>query len=152
MQRPGSTTAALCSRLDSAFSAVTAAHRHLLDTLIDCERAEVWRADGARDLAEWLAARLGISKWAARRWINAARVLPSLPLVSDALEAGTLSLDKVVELCRFATPETEKRLISWARRVRPATIRERGDVLARRAVEEVVDADRGRSLNWWRFD
>ncbi len=36
---------------------------------------------------------------------------------------GTLSLDKVVELTRFATGATEKELIAWARRVTPAAIR-----------------------------
>src|SRR5919106_5103155 len=113
MQPNESATATLCSELDSARTAVTSAQRHLLDVVAACDHAEVWLADGARDLAEWLAARAGISKWAARRWIHAAHVLPTLPLISEALEAGTLSLDKVVELCRFATPETEKRLITW---------------------------------------
>ena len=54
-----------------------------------------------------------------------AHTLAHLPLLSRALQSGELSLDKVVELCRFATPKTEKKLLRWARRVMPATIRER---------------------------
>jgi hypothetical protein len=152
MQPDGRTTAALCSELNFAFSAVTAAQRRLLDVVVECDRAEVWRADGARDLAEWLAAKLSISKWAARRWINAAHVLPTLPLICEALDTGTLSLDKVVELCRFATPETEEKLITWARRVTVTGVRRRADLANRTPLEEVVDADRSRYLTYWWFD
>ena len=59
-------------------------------------------------MAQWLSGRLGISNWAARRWVTAAHALEHLPRLSYALERGALCLDKVVELARFATPETEK--------------------------------------------
>src|ERR671918_1636616 len=118
MQPHGSLTKSeLCTELDSAQMAVTSAQRRLLDVVAECDRVETWRADGCRDLAQWLSGRLGISNWAARRWIHAANVLPSLPLLSAALETGSLSLDKVIELCRFATSDTERALITWARRV-----------------------------------
>jgi Domain of unknown function (DUF222) len=153
MQPNGSlTNEALGAELSSARAAVTRAQRRLLNVVAECDRAETWRADGARDLAEWLAARLSISKWAARRWINAAHVLPTLPHLSEALETGALSLDKVVELCRFATPETEKRLIAWARRVTVTGVRRRADLANRTPLEEVIDADRGRYLSYWWFD
>jgi hypothetical protein len=48
-------------------------------------------------------------------WIVAGHALERLPLVSEALTGGRLSLDKVVELARFATAETEARLISMGR-------------------------------------
>jgi hypothetical protein len=153
MQPNGSTKhAALCAELDSAQAAVTSAQSHLLGVIAECDREEIRRTDGCRDLAQWLSGRLGISNWAARRWINAAQVLPTLPLVSAALEAGTLSLDKVVELCRVATPETERRLISWARRVTVAGIRRRADLATRGSVEDVVESDRSRYLRHWWFD
>jgi hypothetical protein len=63
--------------------------------------------------------------------VAASHVIPKLPLVSQALERGSLCLDKVVELCRFATPETERELIAWARRVSVATVRHRADVFNR---------------------
>ena len=153
MQPHGSlTNAALSAELDSAQMAVTSAQRRLLDVVAECDRVETWRADGCRDLAQWLSARLGISNWAARRWIHAAHVLPTLPLISAALDAGILSLDKVVELCRFATPETERRLITWARRVTVAGIRHRADLESRASLDDVVEADRTRYLSYWWFD
>jgi hypothetical protein len=88
----------------------------------------------------------------AARLINAAHTLPHLPLTSRALGSGALSLDKVVELCRLATPETEKKLIGWAGRVLPSTIRDGADAARRRELEDVVDADRSRYLKWWWFD
>src|SRR2546423_12567508 len=95
---------------------VGAAQRRMLEGILACEEAEVWLRDDCRDLAQWLSLHLGISQWAARRLIAAAQSLPRLPQIAAALEAGTLGLDKTCELCRFATPETEARLLRWARR------------------------------------
>jgi hypothetical protein len=38
-------------------------------------RREIWVEDGARDMAQWLAAELGISSWKARRWLEASLAL-----------------------------------------------------------------------------
>jgi hypothetical protein len=149
----GSTSApSLSAELDSTQAAVTRAQRRLLEVVAECDRTEMWRADGCRDLAQWLSGRLGISNWAARRWIHAANVLPSLPLLSAALETGSLSLDKVIELCRFATSGTERALIKWARRVTVAGIRRRADLESRASLDDVVEADRTRYLSYWWFD
>ncbi|HYT79179.1 MAG TPA: hypothetical protein VEQ37_07980, partial [Actinomycetota bacterium] len=40
--------------------------------------------------------------------------LEGLPQISEAFASGELGIDKVVELTRFATPQTEGRLITWA--------------------------------------
>jgi hypothetical protein len=66
-------------RLESAFTSVTSAQRVLLETIADCDRDGVWIEYGAQHYAQWLAARLGISQWAARRWITAANALSRLP-------------------------------------------------------------------------
>ena len=84
--------------------------------------------------------RYGIPYWKAHRWIEAARALESLPEVSKALGSGVLGVDKIVELTRFATPETETELIPWAESAPCAEIRDRGDELRRRAVEDVRTA------------
>lgn len=76
-------------------------------------------------------------------------VIPELPRIRAALETGVLSLDKVLELCRFATPETEPALIPWARRVTVAGIRRRADLANRLALEEVKEAERSRYLRYW---
>jgi hypothetical protein len=145
--RPRPETAA--ARLDRAQGAVTSAQRALLGAILACEEAGLWERDGFRSLAHWLAGRLGISEWAARRMVTAAHALEALPETARALERGTLCLEKVVELCRFATKETEAELIAWARTVRPATIRYRADAAQRAELESYRDAHRSRYLQWW---
>jgi hypothetical protein len=153
MQRSGGTTdTPLEAELMAAHAAVTASQLHLLEVITACDSNQVWRADGCRDLAQWLAARVGISNWAARRWINASHVLARLPRIRAAFAAGMLSLDKVLELCRFATAETEQALIGWARRVTVAGVRRRADRANQPPLEEVREAERSRFLRYWWFD
>lgn len=140
------------ARLALAHAAVTAHQSRLLEVVAECDREEVWAADGSRDVAQWLSAHLGISNWVARRWINAARSLPHLPRLRAAFEAGFIGLDKVTELSRFATPETEKELIGWARRVTVSGIRRRADLAGRPSRENTIEADKSRYLNLWWFD
>ena len=103
-------------------------------------------------MAHWLWMRYGISDWKAWRWIAAAHALTDLPRISQAFTSGELGLDKVVELTRFATPDSESDLICWARGVSCGAVRRKGDLAARAGLEEVVDADRDRSLSRWYFD
>lgn len=140
---------ALREGLHRASAAAGAADRELLRWALSCDRAELWRQDGCRNMAQWLSGMAGISNWKARRWVAAAYALEELVHISASLENGSLSLDKTVELTRFATPATEKKLISWARRVTVARIRERADEETRRSIEEVVDAYESRHLRWW---
>ena len=107
---------------------------------------------GARDFPHWVAMRYGISEWKARRWIGAAHALERLPRLSEALRSGGLGIDKVVELARFANPETEARLIAWARGVSGACIRRKADLAARQDLEEAREAERSRFLRWWYTD
>ena len=127
---PGSITnsSGSLATLQSAQADVGVSQLRLLEAIAGCERDGRWLADGCRDFAHWVSAQLGISNWSARRWVAAAETLPRLPRVRNALASGALSIDKVLELSRYATPEAERRLISWAKRVTPATIRRAADV------------------------
>jgi len=62
---------------------------------------------GFASTAHWLSWRIGISRGPAREKVRIARVLPSLPQISDALRHGQLSYSKVRALTRIATPENE---------------------------------------------
>lgn len=107
---------------------------------------------GPRDMAHWLSMRHGISEWKARRWIAAAHALETLPGIADAFSSGEIGIDKVVELSRFATPETEARLIAWAKGVSCACVRRKADVAVRQSIDDVRDAERSRSISWWYHD
>jgi hypothetical protein len=146
------TNQVLINGLDDLHSRLSATHRELFALIVEAERSQVWKDSGARDMAHWLSMRYGISQWKARRWIAAAHALQDLPRICEALCRGELGVDKVVELTRFATAQTEARLITWARRVSAAAIRHRGDLEVSQPVEEAKEADQARSLSWWYFD
>jgi hypothetical protein len=103
-------------------------------------------------MAHWISIRHGISDWKARRWIAAAHALERLPRLSEAFSCGELGIDKVVELARFATAETEARLIRWAGGVSCGCIRRKADLAICQSIDEAQDADRGRFLSWWYLD
>ncbi|MCI0633234.1 MAG: HNH endonuclease [Actinobacteria bacterium] len=140
--------------IDQVNAGVCRRQREFLALVAEVDRHEVWEESdsGARDTAHWLVMRYGISFWKAHRWIAAAHALEQLPRISEAFERGELGIDKVVELTRFATPQSEVRLIGWAAEVSCATIRHRGDLEAKASREEVVDVERSRSMSWWYFD
>ena len=131
---------------------IASAHVALLRVIAEVDRRKAWQDSGARDLAHWLSIRYGMSWWKADRWIKAAAALENLPAISDALETGVLGIDKVVELCRFATAETESELIGWASDATCATIRRRADLEVRAALDETTELERDRSLRYWYED
>jgi hypothetical protein len=132
---------------------VSGAYGELFRVIVRLSETGAWEQEyGARDLAHFLSMRYGISHWKACRWIHAAHALERLPQLAESLASGELGVDKVVELCRFAAPESEGSLIVWAKGVSTASIRHKGDLVLRRAIEEVQDAERSRFLNWWYFD
>ena len=151
---PGSTlnSSGSLARLKAAQADVGASQLRLLEAIAGCDRDGRWLADGCRDFAHWVSVQVGISNWSARRWVAAAEALPRLTQIRNALGAGTLSMDKVLELSRYATPETEHRLISWAKRVTPATIRRAADVAASPDREETIELDKSRHLDYWWTD
>jgi uncharacterized protein DUF222/HNH endonuclease len=135
--------------LENAAGTVNRAQADLFTKIIRCDLRRTWIEDDCRDIHHWVALRLGISIYKARRWVNCAWKLTELPRIADAFFDGDLSLDKVVELTRFATPDTEAKELAWAMKVAVSTIRDRGDYLARIAAEEVRRADEERSLKWF---
>jgi hypothetical protein len=148
----GSGRAALIDELDAAHRRSCREQRDVLRLVAGVDRLEAWRDDGASDAPHWLSMRYGVSRWKARRWIAAGHALERLPRIDEALASGQLGLDKVVELCRFASAETEADLIAWARRVSCAAVRRRGDLAIRASIEEALDAERARLLSWWYVD
>jgi Domain of unknown function (DUF222) len=142
----------LVESMDALHARVSGDLRRILQLIAEADRCEAWRDSGARDMAQWLSIRYGISCWKASRWIAAAHALEGLPRLAEALRSGELGIDKVVELARFATAETEARLISWAKGVSGACIRRKADLASRPSIEDARDAERARFLSWWYLD
>lgn len=142
------TAAAVVGHLHEANRAANARDIARLRAIVRCDQKRVYRRDDCFDMAQWLTIELGISAWKARRWLAAGYALDALPLSSAAYERGELSTDQFVELARFATAATEKKLVPWAKRTSPAGIRARADRELRASEEDTKEADRWRSLTW----
>ena len=115
----GLTTVAVVEDLDTCSAAVNRAQREVFRAIVRCDLRRVWVDDDCRDIAQWVALRLGITTYKARRWVACAWALERYPAFEAAFVDGRLSLDKVVELTRLAdaVDESEKKLLSWALRV-----------------------------------
>ncbi|MCA1695663.1 MAG: HNH endonuclease, partial [Actinobacteria bacterium] len=113
---------------------------------------ELWRHDGHRSCVEFVSAVCQVSNWKARRWIEAGHVLEHLPLTAAALESGALSLDKVVELARFATPADELRWVRWAQKTTTGGVRARADKEVKRDQDEAAAVEATRYLTHSRWD
>ena len=107
VQRIGDEIAELSAHL----SAATA---RLLDLIGRFDAEGGWN-NGFRSCAEWLSWRTGLDLGAAREKVRVARALPGLPRLARALARGELSYAKARALTRVATPETEERLLKFAR-------------------------------------
>jgi Domain of unknown function (DUF222)/HNH endonuclease len=137
--------------LDRSHQRLCEAQSEVLRLIREVERRGLWRGSGARSVAQWLSIRQGISQWKAQRWIAASQALENLPDIDRALSSGELGVDKVVELTRFASFESEAGLIDWAKRVSCAAVRRKAD-LETRSIEETREVERGRFVRWWFVD
>ncbi|HEY5859322.1 MAG TPA: DUF222 domain-containing protein, partial [Actinomycetota bacterium] len=125
----------LIGRVQTLHREIAERQRELLEVLAQLETRRAWVEDGAHDMAQWTSMALDVSRWKADRLLGAGRALPTLPATAHALARGDLGIDKVVELARFATPETESRLIPWARAVSCGTVRHRGDIETKPSID-----------------
>jgi len=93
---------------------IEVATARLLDMIRDFDARGGW-ANGFKTCADWLSWRVGMDRGAAHQRVRVARALPNLPRISQAFACGELSYSKVRALTRVATPETEERLLKFAK-------------------------------------
>jgi len=139
----------LVATMDEDQIAIGALQRRQLAHLAEFDRRAAWKNSGAKDMAGWVSARYGVSPYRAARMVAAGYALESLPVTAAALESGRLNLDRVVEVVRLATPETEADLVKWARRVTPQWICHKADLGERQRTVANKKAESSRSLQWW---
>ena len=80
--------------------------------LRELDLRQVQTADGCHNLTEWTIGRLDVSPETAQVLVRTAKALADLPLLSEALAKAEVSFDRVAELSKTATPETEDKLLS----------------------------------------
>lgn len=132
--------------------AVSGSRRDQLRFIREFDLRECWQHDGARHMGQWLAAHLGISVSEGLRRTKAAHALERLPLLSDALEQGILSFEKVLQLARYLDADTEEREIAWARKARLDAIKRKADVANRPTLTDVQALEVSRYLTMWQCD
>jgi hypothetical protein len=87
----------------------------LLPILGELDRRQAFRSEGATSMATWTTERCGVSTATARMWTTVAQALWDLPQIADALQNGTISLDKARAAAKLATPETDADVLAQAR-------------------------------------
>jgi hypothetical protein len=107
LDRLGDEIAELSAHLEAATA-------RLLDLIREFDERGGWNT-GFSSCAAWLSWRVGLDLGAARERVRVARVLATLPRLTQALASGELSYAKVRALTRVATPETEERLLAVGR-------------------------------------
>ena len=107
-------TAALGDAIAELAARIQVATYELLVMIREFEEREGW-GEGFKSCADWLNWRTGLAMGAAREKVRVARALRELPLLSAAMQRGAISYSKVRAITRVATPETESRLLDFAR-------------------------------------
>jgi hypothetical protein len=141
----GDAIAELASRIQAATYELLVMVRHF-------DERGGW-GQGFTSCAHWLNWRTGLAMGAAREKVRVAKALADLPRLSDAMRRGTVSYSKVRAITRVATPETEERLLTFARSGTAAHVERL--IRAWRRVDRIAAADddrrqhEGRCLRTW---
>ena len=103
------------------------------------ERSGLWRGEGHRTAAHWMAERTGVAVGQAVGTLETARRLEHLPRTAEAFRSGQLSETKVKEVAAAAAvdPASERSLLDLARTETIKSLREKcQEVKARAAIDE----------------
>jgi Domain of unknown function (DUF222)/HNH endonuclease len=126
----------LIEGIGSCEVAISRDRRQQLRFIREFDLREQWQHDGARHMGQWLAAHLGITVSEGMRRAKAAHSLERLPMLSEALEKGILSFEKVLQLARYLDPEFEEDEIRWAEKARLDEIKRKADVSNRPTLDD----------------
>lgn len=106
--------AELIDAIEQLGGVMACAQRQLFRFVVEYDNRKGYVDDGARTMAEWLSARLGLSYPTAKRWVRVASKLETLPAVAAAFEEGRLSFEQVEVVVRMADPHSDEALAADA--------------------------------------
>ncbi|MDE0356424.1 MAG: DUF222 domain-containing protein [Gammaproteobacteria bacterium] len=136
----------LGERIADLAASINAAEGRMMALLADFDRRGGWKDDFG-SCAEWLAWRTGIKIGPARERVRAARALEDLPRTAEALRRGRLSYAKVRAITRVATPESESKLLEFARTASAARLEQRVRMWKQLSREGELTAEQVRHRN-----
>ena len=142
-RKPDDDLARLGDRIAELAAGINAAEAQMMTLIADFDRRGGWK-DGFGSCAEWLAWKIGIKIGPARERVRAARALESLPQTAGALREGSISYAKVRALTRVATPESEAKLLEFARAGSAANLEQMVRMWKRLSRDEELTAEQAR--------
>ena len=144
--------AALGDAIAELAARIQAATYELLAMIHQFDECGGW-GEGFTSCAHWLNWRTGLAMGAAREKVRVANALAVLPRLSDAMRRGMVSYSKVRAITRVATPDTEERLLAFARSGTAAHVERLVRAWRRVDLIAAADDDRrqhdGRHLETW---
>ena len=141
--KPDDDLARLGDRIAELAAGINAAEAQMMALIADFDRRGGWKGDFG-SCAEWLAWRIGIKIGPARERVRAARALENLPQTAGALREGSISYAKVRALTRVATPESEAKLLEFARAGSAANLEQMVRMWKRLSRDEELTAEQAR--------
>ena len=133
----------LGDRIAELAAGINAAEAQMMTLIADFDRRGGWK-DGFGSCAEWLAWKIGIKIGPARERVRAARALENLPQTAGALREGSISYAKVRALTRVATPESEAKLLEFARAGSAANLEQMVRMWRKLSRDEELTAEQAR--------
>ncbi|MYC51202.1 MAG: DUF222 domain-containing protein [Gammaproteobacteria bacterium] len=141
--KPDDDLARLGDRIAELAAGINAAEAQMMTLIADFDRRGGWKDDFG-SCAEWLAWRIGIKIGPARERVRAARALQNLPQTAGALREGSISYAKVRALTRVATPESEAKLLEFARAGSAANLEQMVRMWKKLSRDEELTAEQAR--------
>ena len=141
--KPDDDLARLGDRIAELAAGINAAEAQMMTLIADFDRRGGWKDDFG-SCAEWLAWRIGIKIGPARERVRAARALENLPQTAGALREGSISYAKVRALTRVATPESEAKLLEFARAGSAANLEQMVRMWKKLSRDEELTAEQAR--------
>ena len=146
--QPQADASALGDAIAELAARLQAATYELLVMIREFDERGGW-GRGFQSCAHWLNWRTGLAMGAAREKVRVARALGELPRLSAAMRRGSISYSKIRAITRVATPETEERLLDFARCATAAHVERL--VRAWRRVDGIAEAEDDRRRHASRY-
>jgi len=132
---------------DQCHALRNAVDRHYLAHIASIDRSESWKPDGAPSMEHWVSFRYGTSWEAAVVDVRVARALEGLPHIASAYADGSLSKEKVVDLCSFVTPDDDERWATEAPGYTASYVKRSARYAKRMRRQQAAELDEQRALH-----
>lgn len=121
----------------------------ILQIIRAADESRVWMVDGSPSLVEWVTWRCRLARSEARKQVEVASALGSLPAIAAQFDSGALSFTQVAVLVDFVEPDGDAEWAERARGMHVEQLRAWRRSLRRVSTEEAQSDHEQRKLAWW---